>query len=239
MKLTPALVLLLAAGSPLPAQLITNLDTFDDGTTSGWFVGDASHPTPPTNIATGGPAGAGDNYLQLQAINGSQLGSRLSVLNGSQWAGNYLSSGITGLRMDVKNFGPDDLHLRLLFEDFAGAGPPANLALSKVAVIVPAGSEWQSVSFALTPDALIPGIFGSVAGALASVDVLRLFHNIDAVFPGPGLGPAPVTAVLGVDNITAFTPVPEPATYLAGVALVGGCVLAWRRRRLAPSQSPT
>ena len=54
------------------------IDDFEDGTTAGWHVGDpAQHPAPPVNVSTGGPAGAGDAYLQLQALGGSGAGSRL------------------------------------------------------------------------------------------------------------------------------------------------------------------
>ena len=52
------------------------VDTFEGGTTQGWVVGDPSHPAPPTNIATGGPAGAGDNYLQLTAVGGGAAAER-------------------------------------------------------------------------------------------------------------------------------------------------------------------
>ena len=68
--------------------------------------------------------------------------------------------------MDVNNSGPSDLHLHLLFEDFGGMGPPLNLALSADAIIVPANSGWQAVSFDVTPGGLIQGLFGTVSGAL-------------------------------------------------------------------------
>ena len=83
------------------------IDDFEDGTTAGWHVGDpAQHPAPPVNVSTGGPAGAGDAYLQLQALGGSGAGSRLSVLNLSQWTGDF--TGVPAIEMDVNNFGPED-----------------------------------------------------------------------------------------------------------------------------------
>jgi hypothetical protein len=66
------------------------------------------------------------------------------VLNDDQWTGDLLSAGIGALRMSVNNFGPDDLYLRLLFEDFEGPGPPANLALTARPIVVPAGSDGPS-----------------------------------------------------------------------------------------------
>lgn len=203
------------------------IDDFQDGTTMGWGVPGAS-PLPPVNVAAGGPGGAGDAYLQLQADAGlAGAGSRLSVLNETQWTGDFRAAGITAISMDVNNFGPDDLVLRLLFEDFDAPGPPVNLAMTVANVVVPAGSGWMSIVFDLSPVNLIAGIFGTVEGALTDVDVMRIFHNPVAAFPGPPGGIPTVTATLGVDNIAA---VPEPAT---GALLIGGvaAVLTRARRR--------
>jgi hypothetical protein len=214
----------------LHGQLIENLDDFEDGSTNGWFVG-GPHPFPPATISTGGPEDVDDSYLRLTALGQQGPGGRLAVSSGPQWAGNYLAENITQIRMDVINFGPADLHLRLLFEDFDGMGPPLNLALSADAVFVPAGSGWQTVSFDVTPGALVPGVFGTVNGALMSADTLRLFHNPEPEFGGPGMGPPMVSVQLGIDNISTLTPVPEPGTYMAGVAVGFWCAVSWLRRR--------
>jgi hypothetical protein len=221
------LTLISFALSASAAPIIGQIDTFEDGTTMGWFVPGA-HPIPPANVATGGPSGAGDAYLQLTAsaaLGGA--GSRLSVLNADQWTGDFLAAGIGGLRMNVNNFGPDDLYLRLLFEDFEGVGPPANLALTATPVFVPAGSGWTTVVFDISPDALVVETFGTVLGALSDVDTLRIFHNPAPTFPGPGAGIPTVNATLGVDNIEAVA-VPEPATLLL---IAGGLAGVLRRHR--------
>jgi hypothetical protein len=229
--------LLLAAflqASPARANLIGQIDTFEDGTTQGWVVGvvfNPPHPAPPTNIPTGGPGGAGDAFLQLTAVGGQNVpGNRLSVLNLSQWAGNYTAEGVVAIRMDVNNFGPDPLALRLLFEDLGPMGPTST-AFSTTPVIVPAGSGWVSVTFPVTPDDLTAGV-GSVEEALANADVLRIFHSPTPTFPGP-----PVVAVLGVDNIQAFgaPQVPEPgsAALLGGLLGLAACRVALRRQRRA------
>ena len=221
---------LLAALAAFPAEaaVLGQMDTFEDGTTLGWSAGEpqsGSHPAPPVNVPTGGPAGVGDGYLRLTATGQQGPGSRLSVLSGPSWAGDYRAAGITFILMDVNNFGPAELSLRLLFEDFQGFGPPVNLALSRDAVVVPAGSGWMRVRFDVSPGALLPGVFGTVEGALASTDTLRLFHNPVAAFPGPPDGQPAVNAVLGVDNITAS--IPEPSTWwLLGT----GLALGWLRR---------
>lgn len=212
----------------LSAATIGQTDTFEDGTVMGWFVPGLS-PVPPSNVSTGGPAGVGDAYLLLMAIGGAGAGSRLSALNDSQWAGNYVAAGVTLIRMNVYNFGPDDLYLRLLFEDFDGAGPPVNLALSATPVFVPAGSGWMTVEFPIAPGNLIVDTFGSAIGALTSTDTLRIFHNPDPTFPGPGVGIPAVIVSLGVDNITAVgvAEIPEPGA----LSLLTGGLLALLLRR--------
>jgi hypothetical protein len=223
-----ACALLLLATAILPGSLAAlplTPDTFEDGTTQGWGVPGLS-PNPPANVATGGPGGAGDNYLQLVATGTPAAGGRLAVLNSSQWAGNYLDAGITSISMHVNNFGPDSLVLRLLFEDFEGPGPPENLVLTLAGVIVPANSGWVSVAFDLSLANLAVDTFGTVVGAMSDVDTIRIFHNPDPTFPGPGVGIPPVNVTLGVDDITTHA-VPEPST----LALLGGGLAAAVARR--------
>ena len=210
------------------------VDTFEDGTTMGWFVpipptGPPS-PVPPENVGTGGPAGAGDAYLELQATGEPGPGGRLAVLNESQWTGDYLAAGIVAIAMDVNNFGPDEVTLRLLFEDFDAPGPPANLVTTLADIVVPAGSGWTSVVFDLSASNLT-ALLGSVDEALREVDVLRIFHNPDAAFPGPPIGPPRVAVTLGVDNIRAIRDVPEPTSVALLLGGVATALLRARRRR--------
>jgi hypothetical protein len=161
------------ASIALPAAAIPIMpDTFEDGTTMGWGVG-AQSPLPPQNIADGGPGGPGDAYLELRASGNDAPGGRLSVLNAAQWMGDYLAAGITGIQMDVRNFGPSDLTLRLLLEHFDMPGPPTDVALTVDGVFVPAGGNWTTVVFDLTNLAALPG-FGTVEGASLSQPASRL-----------------------------------------------------------------
>ena len=57
MKTLLSWFLALAATVTLNGQLIGLVDDFEDGSTEGWFVGDPSHPFPPTTIATGAMGG--------------------------------------------------------------------------------------------------------------------------------------------------------------------------------------
>src|SRR5688572_2599860 len=116
-------VLSLLATSSALAVTSGQIDTFENGTTENWVVnllGMGSPPpeTLPVNVPSGGPAGVDDNYLLLTSLGGAGSGNRLSVINFmSQWAGDYVGSGIGGIRMHVNNLGTTELALRLLFAD--------------------------------------------------------------------------------------------------------------------------
>jgi hypothetical protein len=183
-----ALLALLAATPAMPLT-IGQIDDFEDGTTAGWSVGGPS-PAPPENIASGGPLGLNDNYLQLRSLGGSGPGSRLVAFNLAQWAGDYVAAGAAVIEMDVNNFGLSDLSLRLLFTNASGT----NTAVTQ-AVNVPSGSGWQGIQFAIGPADLVV-LTGSAAGALSGASEVRLMHN-----PLPTFPPPPFAAMVGVDNI--------------------------------------
>lgn len=218
---------LVLATSATAAPILGQIDDFEDGTTEGWIINllGMSPPPPetiPVNIATGGPGGVDDNFLQLTAVGGQGPGSRLSVMNPfQQWAGDYLASGITAIEMDVRNLGAADLELRLLFEDPTPVSPPANIAVSTQSIFLPAGGDWTHVIFPIIPSALT-AVEGDVNLALANTTILRIFHGAT-----PSLPPDAIAAVLGVDNIQA-SQAPEPAT----VALFGVAAAVALRRRV-------
>lgn len=206
----------LAVMTPGLASAITfgQVDNFQDTTLQGWTIGSGVHPAPPQNISTGGPAGAGDRYMFLTAIGGNSAGSRLTVYNPVQWAGNYTAAGITWITMHFKNETADPLSMRLYIEG-ATAG---NNAVTNDVVVLSATGPWVFAQFRVDA-ANLTATSGTAAATLSNVRQLRLMHNPDPTFPPP-----PIVGTLGVDNIRA---VPEPAT----LAVVGLAVLAIRRRR--------
>lgn len=211
---------------------VGQIDNFNGGgptDTAGWIVGAAGAPqplAPPTIIANGGPNGAGDGFLQLTSTGAIGPGSRLTALNLAQWSGDYTSAGVLGITMDINNFGPNPLHLRLLLGDLNAAFSAFdNFAISTDAVVINPGSGWQRVSFGVANTSLTE-IFGSTEAALAGVDVLRIFHNPNAAFSGPGNAIPAIEGLLGVDNISAV-PLP-PALFMFAAGLLG----LWRQRRI-------
>ena len=202
--------------------VLGQIDDFEDGTLQNWTVNllgqGGNHPTPPENIANGGPNGVGDNFMWLRSIGGQGAGSRLTVINPAQWSGNYTAAGVAGITMDVNNLGATELHLRVLFEK-VGATGPTDIAMTS-AVILPILGGWTNVSFSVAPGNLT-ALMGSAANAVSDATVIRIFHSADGTFP-----PEPIVANVGVDNITA---VPEPATIAA--TLTGLACLIRRRRK--------
>ncbi len=215
-----------AAAAPIVGQV----DTFQTGS-QGWIVGFGAGPVPRTPLPTvtgGGPAGAGDNYLLISGTGLREPFGSVSAINDTQWTGNYLAAGVNAITMDVRNFGPSDLSLRLIVAGPFGQGPPGNIAFTTNSVFVPAGGGWTSVTFLIGPEHLT-ATRGTAVGALTNAGALRLYHNPEPGFLGRDNGPPPVNARLGVDNITA-TAVPEPTTLLLlGTGLAG--VVAKVRKR--------
>ena len=201
----------------LPASAVTLglTDSFSGGVTAGWTSGGGS-PNPPTGVASGGPAGAGDGYLRISSSGVPGPGGRLIAFSSAPWAGDYITAGITGITMDLKNLGASDLSLRLYFENALTS------AYSLLAIPLPAGGGWTPVHF----DIRVPALSAAAAATLASTTDFRIYSSALAVAPQ---GSPFVAASLGIDNVSA---VPEPgAGLLMALGLAGLLAAPALRRR--------
>ena len=122
------LFILLAATflvSPAGAVVAGQVDDFEDGTPQSWTEGIFS-PNKPTNIASGGPAGASDNYLENVSSGAGVEGSKMTMFNKAQWTGDYLAAGITEIRAHVKveTSSASSLSLRVGFQEPTPASFP-------------------------------------------------------------------------------------------------------------------
>jgi hypothetical protein len=215
------------------AVSVGQIDDFEDGTLQGWMMGSNNiTATHMTNITDGGPAGVGDNFLQVVSHETEVTGGgRLAFFNKAQWTGDYLGAGITAIAMDVNNFSSSEaLNLRLainggfLDSSFNVIG---GLFATSASVSLGSGRGWVHVVFSLVPGDLtaVSGRSGTtgnnVLETLANVTELRLLNSANPDWTGPL-----VSATLGIDNVWAV-PLP-PAALLFGSGLVG--LGMWRRR---------
>jgi len=207
-----ACVTVLAAAASARAIVIGTLDTFQDLTTQSWMG------ALPQNIASGGPAGAGDAFLEATSTGGAGPGSRLAVNNlDPRWNGDYLAAGVTSLELDMVNFGTTPLEMRAVFFSTSGARYTSTTAL-----ILPTDGLWHHLAFSLD-EASLTRVLGSDTYAQCMSSVARLMFRHDS--GSPSSGGTPIATTAGFDNILA---VPAPGGAL--LMLVAGLGAARRRR---------
>ncbi|MBT8263612.1 MAG: T9SS type A sorting domain-containing protein [Bacteroidia bacterium] len=180
------------------AQISTpQISDFEDGTVQGWTNGAAS-PNQPTNIPTGGPLGADDNFLEEISAGGSGAGSKLVIQNDdSDWTGDYLGAGVGLFSADVKNGGTEDLFLRValqggsdntrMYTDNSFTLPASQTTWTSFDLVVDNSANWTIVSGAST-----------VEQVLQDVSQIRILSSQSGGFNGDA-----VAGVLHIDNITA------------------------------------
>lgn len=236
--LGPALAL--AGGLLLPASgsaqiTLNQVDTFQgSSSTVGWGTG-AGAPTP-TVITTGGPAGAGDQYMQLASDGGAGAGSRLTVFNRAQWLGNYNAAGVNAIEMDLlsPSSNPATLTIRVAYKTTTAAGSSGYSTADAFAFSLPNDGQWHHAVFRLNNTEMAPVLATNGTSPttpfstfISSPGEMRLLHS-DA----PSINGTAVVAMLGVDNIRArFIPIPEPSGVLAAVAAAVAAARLVRRRR--------
>ncbi|WP_353778348.1 T9SS type A sorting domain-containing protein [Winogradskyella sp. 3972H.M.0a.05] len=150
---------------------------FEDGTTQGWRHQN-SNPNDPVNITTDGPAGTDDNYVQNTSSGANGAGSRFAIINTeADWLGDYIAAGVVAISFDVRNPGSSDLYLRV-----AANGVSFGQWISTSnAVVIPAGSDWTSVTINIQASDMEKSPGGNpaltVADILSDVDQIRIVSN--------------------------------------------------------------
>jgi hypothetical protein len=186
MKKLVIVCLMLAAAAAYSITL-GQIDTFEDGTTMGW---QGSFLDPPTNVPTGGPRGADDNYLQV--VDAPNLATYCEGI----WAGDWTSAGVNVVEVHVKNDGPQSVELRGVW-----FGTTTNeRATSSVALAVPPDGVWRKIAFPCrASDLVVVQGTETVAQILAGTSRFMFRHDPGAPDPRG----TPVDATIGLDNIEA------------------------------------
>jgi len=193
------LTVFLSAASTF-AVTIGQVDTFQDGLDN-WQGGVGGFSVAPA----GGPAGAGDQYLQLSS-GASPLPPRMAGFNDSQWLGNFTAAGVTEVTVDLLNSGATSLPMRVAIREAAGGSTTPGYA-STTPFVLPPDGLWHHAVFELNAASLT----GFNSPQPLSVDLANVkdFRILASAAPS-GVGDI-VTAQVGVDNVTA---VPEPSALL-------------------------
>ena len=184
--------LALVVVGPALAVDLHQVDDFQDGTVMGWSEGGAS-PNPPINVATGGPLGVGDAFLENASSGVGGAGSKMVMFNTAQWTGDYnaLGTDLT-IRADMANFDGFDLWMRVAIEGANGAR-----YVTSGFFVLPADDTWYEVIYEISDASmvLVEGS-GSLGATLDDVVEMRLVHGSVPAWRGDS-----TQAVLGVDNL--------------------------------------
>jgi hypothetical protein len=146
---------------------------------------------------SGGPGGPNDHYIKLMP-GGSGPGMLLQISNGTQWSGNYLAAGVTGVEMDLINFATDAMPMRVAIGN-GTTGYGSTTALS-----LPADGQWHHLTFAISAASMTAGTMAPTFGqVISNVPTLNVFVSESTEIPTSGRNG------FGLDNIHA---IPEPAS---------------------------
>jgi len=178
------------------AVQVGQIDDFESGGTESWRKGVRS-TMPPTNINTGGPSGAGDNYLQSVSTGGVGSDSKQVIINTTQWTGDYIAAGVDEIEIDFRNAGGAALHMRVALKGGAGA---TSWFSSSTAFQVPADGNWHQGSFSISESDLtrVSGA-QTFAAALSNVTEVRILVSQS----GPDFRGDDIASTLGIDNVEA------------------------------------
>lgn len=188
---------MVAVASTVSAQQVGQIDDFEDATTQGWKEGPTS-PNKPTNISSGGPDGANDNYLRNVSSGTFGAGGRMVLRNTTTWSGDYNNAEIESIQMWLLNEGDTPMQIRIALGD--AGGNIGTWFASSNAFALPADDVWRQASFDLSSTSLtrIQGT-SSRAAVLSSVAELRILSAAQPDFRGDI-----ISATLGVDDIEAL-----------------------------------
>jgi len=190
------------------AVTLGQVDDFQDGSTQHWGT---PANTVTTNLADAGPAGIGDNALDVV------MQARAVIFNqDQQWSGDWIAANFHTITMDVRSLDNNDLTLWLgISKGSPTGGGGGDTYVSSSSQPVPGDGQWHSISFPVTVADFTNFQGIEVEKALQDVTQFRILHNPNQSFLGD-FG----VAGFQLDNIAA---VPEPGCL---ALLVTGCLLA-------------
>lgn len=212
---------------------VGQIDTFQDGTKGTWQGGgELSHSNASVVVTNGGPTGTGDHYLKINSSVNANFPTdaprllAISALPATEWTGDFVTPGVTGVSMDLLNPNSFALTMRVAFRDGTASNSPAYVTNNAAAITLPADGQWHHVTFNFNAtDMTTVGSPGAFTPFLQTVQEFRIVDSTSASFQGDQFTSG--EGFFGVDNIQA---VPEPCgLFLCAVALTA-LVVAHRLR---------
>jgi hypothetical protein len=228
MKASFLSLLLVALGSAATSPAAITTSSVDDFSVSseGWQIGGAG--VQPVQVAAAGPDGE-TGYLSHFSDGGGANGKWLMWSDQSEWQGDYLSAGVTGISLWANvSAGISPVALRIAFD-----GPGGWFTSTAQS----AGAGWTNFNFILDAANFSyvsssggTGSFASTMGGVTRFEILSGGGGVGYRAGGDIVQAGTSVNTILVDTIQA---VPEPSTYallaLSAVGL-GGHVLRRRRR---------
>lgn len=191
------------SGSRAAGVTFGQLDSFQSGT-AGWQQGFGS-PNPTSVVAGGGPDGAADPYLKNVSTGTFSAGGKQVMFNTAQWAGNFVSAGVTRMTVEMANFGTTPLAMRV----WVSGGTLGGQYGSSNAVALAPDGQWHPVTFDLSAAGMTAvSATDTLAHVMADVTELRVLSAV----AGPGEHGDIIASTLGADEFRATT-VPGDANH--------------------------
>lgn len=170
----------------------TQNDTFEDGTTMDWTrdIGFAFVE----NVANGGPGGAGDHFLRVEAGNLPFFNNMpLEIENKDQWTGDFNAlGGSFTIQIDLANLSAVDRPFRVGVEGNDDTRFVTTTPFNSVA-----DGVWRTATFNLI-DADMTRVNGtqSLSQVLDDVEEFRIISSLNPAWDGEI-----VAITVGIDNI--------------------------------------
>jgi hypothetical protein len=227
-----AMAIVLATGSAYANPTLGQIDTFQDGTKGTWQGGgELTHSNASVVVTNGGPTGTGDHYLKINSSvdpnfpNDAPRLLAISSTPATEWGGDFVTPGVTGVSMDLLNPNSFALTMRVAFRDGTANNSPAYVTNNAAAITLPADNAWHHVTFNFTTtDMTTVGSPGTFTPFLQAVQEFRIVDSATATFMGDQFISG--EGFFGVDNIQA---VPEPCGLFLCVVALGAMVAVGRR----------
>lgn len=196
---------------------LSTFNNFEDATTQGWIIGNATATNGPQNIATGGPTGVDDNYLQNQSDGVGTDGKFVFFNTTTDWTGNWTAAGVTYITFMVNNTGSTILKLRIAIDGTGGRW------CSTLPITVNPSSGWIPISIPVSAGDFSSAGGGDITTTLSNVTTMRILSNASVSYVGEN-----IVGQAGFDNIAADNAaLPVELISFEGNILKSSIILNW------------